>query len=111
MWIKYKEDAEIGGDFERFSVFLLLCPECGHVELDVIGTYELTRKALTEVEGMIRDMRLAIQSGEFPKKCSERKYPYCRVCTPQESGAFRCQEFDICDVDDVTFGDIDEDWE
>jgi uncharacterized Zn finger protein len=42
MWIMYKEDAGIGGDFERFSVFLLLCPECGHVELDVIGTYDST---------------------------------------------------------------------
>lgn len=42
MWIKYKEDVGIGGYFERFSVYLLLCPECGHVELDVIGTYDLT---------------------------------------------------------------------
>ena len=32
----YKKTGCIGGYFERFSVFLLLCPECGHVELDVI---------------------------------------------------------------------------
>lgn len=98
----WKETLGIG----EVNVLRLINPR-----LQIVKEYELTRRALTEVEGMIRDMRLAIQSGEFPKKCSERKYPYCRVCTPQESGAFRCQEFDICDVDDVTFEEVDEEWD
>jgi hypothetical protein len=98
----WKETLGIG----EVSVLRLINPR-----LQIVKEYELTRRALTEVEGMIRDMRLAIQSGEFPKKCSERKYPYCRVCTPQESGAFRCEEFDICDVDDITFEEVDEEWD
>ena len=51
--------------------------------LQIVKEYELTRRALIEVEGMLRDMRLLwSRSGEFPRKCSERKYLYCRVCTP-----------------------------
>lgn len=42
MWIKYKEDTGVDGSLERFAVYVMMCPECGHVELDVIGTYDLT---------------------------------------------------------------------
>ena len=42
MWIKYKEDTGVDGSLERFAVYVMMCPECGHVELDGIGTYDLT---------------------------------------------------------------------
>ena len=52
MW---KETLGIG----EVSVLRLINPR-----LQIVKEYELTRKALTEVEGMLRDMRLAIQRGE-----------------------------------------------
>lgn len=42
MWIMYKEDTGVDRSLERFAVYVMMCPECGHVELDTIGTYDLT---------------------------------------------------------------------
>jgi len=42
MRIKYKEDTRVDRSLERFAVYVMMCPECGHIELDVIGTYDLT---------------------------------------------------------------------
>lgn len=42
MFVRYKDDVNGDSEFDRFTVYLLVCPDCGHVELDVIGTYDLT---------------------------------------------------------------------
>lgn len=78
--------------------------------LQVVKDYELTKRAVNEVNKVIGQIRDALESGEYPRKCSQNKYPYCRVCEPGESGAFRVEPFEIVEVDDVIFGEVDSWW-
>lgn len=42
MYVQAHEEMDIeGSEFERFSVYVTACPECKHVELNVIGTYNI----------------------------------------------------------------------
>ncbi len=75
--------------------------------LKVCKEYELTTGAIKDVEKMIREMRECIELGLYPRLCTENKFPYCRVCTPSDSNAFRFKDVPITEVDDVTFEDCD----
>jgi len=42
MWVIYHADVDSHDtEFEKFSVYLMTCSECGHTELNVIGTYNM----------------------------------------------------------------------
>lgn len=42
VWLRYHVDVDSrNSEFERFSVYLMECPNCGHTELNVIGTYNM----------------------------------------------------------------------
>lgn len=79
--------------------------------MKVVQEIELKQKVVAKVLDTINLMRWAIEHNEYNRRCTQNMYPYCRVCTPQESGAFRVDPFEIKPVDEVVIGDWDLDEE
>lgn len=76
--------------------------------LKVVEEIELKKKVVEEVSAAIVAIRWAIESGVFDRQCTQNKYPYCRVCEPLESGAYRIDEDVVIEnVEDVVIGGIE----
>ena len=54
--------------------------------LGVVKDYKLERWHTDKVLKDIVKLRDAIRSNEYPAKCTDVKFAFCRMCTPEESG-------------------------
>jgi CRISPR/Cas system-associated exonuclease Cas4 (RecB family) len=54
--------------------------------LGVVKDYKLERWHTDKVLKDIVKLRDALRNKDFPAKCSDVKYAFCRMCTPEESG-------------------------